>query len=146
MGTILDCLHLKVNLKKKIIYMITLIPNGVQTKIFSILPTFCLELRISPRIFEKIRNGPKGIIRGLGETVAVSLFSLCVCHRSYTLSLYFLLTVGPFTHLLLVLIACLYTLLLLVVLLTACLYILLGLSLSCLSVSVPLVCMYSSNP
>ncbi len=28
-----------------------------------------LELRISPRIFEKIRNGPHGIIRGLRETV-----------------------------------------------------------------------------
>ncbi len=27
-----------------------------------------LELRISPRIFEKIRNGPTGILRGLGET------------------------------------------------------------------------------
>jgi hypothetical protein len=27
-----------------------------------------LELRISPLIFEKIRNGPNGIIRGLGET------------------------------------------------------------------------------
>jgi hypothetical protein len=27
-----------------------------------------LELRISPRIFEKIQNGPDGIIRGLGET------------------------------------------------------------------------------
>jgi hypothetical protein len=27
-----------------------------------------LELRISPRIFEKIRNDPNGIIRGLGET------------------------------------------------------------------------------
>jgi hypothetical protein len=27
-----------------------------------------LELRISPRIFEKIRNGPNGTIRGLGET------------------------------------------------------------------------------
>jgi hypothetical protein len=26
-----------------------------------------LELRISPRIFEKIRNGPNGIIRGLVE-------------------------------------------------------------------------------
>jgi hypothetical protein len=33
---------------------------------FSIFPN--LELRISPRIFEKIRNGPDGIIRGLGET------------------------------------------------------------------------------
>jgi hypothetical protein len=27
-----------------------------------------LEQRISPQIFEKIRNGPSGIIRGLGET------------------------------------------------------------------------------
>ncbi len=27
-----------------------------------------LELRISPRIFEKIRNGPNGILRGWGET------------------------------------------------------------------------------
>jgi hypothetical protein len=27
-----------------------------------------LELRISPRIFEKIRNGSIGILRGLGET------------------------------------------------------------------------------
>jgi hypothetical protein len=27
-----------------------------------------LELRISPQIFEKIRNGPIGILRGLGET------------------------------------------------------------------------------
>ncbi len=27
-----------------------------------------LELRISPRIFEKIWNGPNGILKGLGET------------------------------------------------------------------------------
>jgi hypothetical protein len=31
-------------------------------------PVANLELRISPRIFEKIRNSPKVIIRGLGET------------------------------------------------------------------------------
>jgi hypothetical protein len=31
-------------------------------------PVANLELQISPRIFEKIRNGPNGIIRGLGET------------------------------------------------------------------------------
>jgi hypothetical protein len=31
-------------------------------------PLVQLELRISLRIFEKIQNGPKGIIRGLGET------------------------------------------------------------------------------
>jgi hypothetical protein len=40
--------------------MLNLLPKGVQT----------IELRISPRIFEKIRNGPNGIIRGLGETVS----------------------------------------------------------------------------
>ncbi len=34
----------------------------------SLTPVANLELRISPRIFEKIRNGPGGIIRGLGET------------------------------------------------------------------------------
>ncbi len=27
-----------------------------------------LELGISPRIFEKIRNGPSSILRGMGET------------------------------------------------------------------------------
>jgi hypothetical protein len=27
-----------------------------------------LELRIYPQIFEKIQNGPNGILRGLGET------------------------------------------------------------------------------
>jgi hypothetical protein len=34
----------------------------------SLTPVANLELRISPRISEKIRNGPNGIIRGLGET------------------------------------------------------------------------------
>jgi hypothetical protein len=34
----------------------------------SLTPVANLELRISPRIFEKIRNGPNGILRGLGET------------------------------------------------------------------------------
>ncbi len=32
MGTISDCLHLKANLKKKIIFKLTLLPKGVQTK------------------------------------------------------------------------------------------------------------------
>ncbi len=36
----------------------------------STTPVASLELRISPRIFEKIRNGPNGIIRGLGETAS----------------------------------------------------------------------------
>ncbi len=31
-------------------------------------PVLHLDLRISPQIFEKIRNGPNVIIRGLGET------------------------------------------------------------------------------
>jgi hypothetical protein len=31
-------------------------------------PVVHLELRISPRIFEKIQNGLNGKIRGLGET------------------------------------------------------------------------------
>jgi hypothetical protein len=52
--------------------MFTLLPKGVQTKLlkFFCLKVFsiCLELRISQRIFEKIRNDPNGIIRGLGET------------------------------------------------------------------------------
>jgi hypothetical protein len=34
----------------------------------SLIPVVNLELRISPRIFEKIRNGPDGILRGLWET------------------------------------------------------------------------------
>ncbi len=34
----------------------------------SLTPVANLELRISPRIFEKICNNPNGIIRGLGET------------------------------------------------------------------------------
>ncbi len=34
----------------------------------STTPVVHLELRISPRIFEKIRNDPNGILRGLGET------------------------------------------------------------------------------
>ncbi len=32
----------------------------------SLTPVANLELRISPRIFEKIRNDPNGILRGLG--------------------------------------------------------------------------------
>jgi hypothetical protein len=34
----------------------------------SLTPVANLELRISPRIFEKIRNYPNGILMGLGET------------------------------------------------------------------------------
>ncbi len=47
------------------VYMLTLLP-----KIFLIedLSICHLKLRISPRIFEKIRNGLDCIIRGLGES------------------------------------------------------------------------------
>jgi hypothetical protein len=34
----------------------------------SLTPVANLKLQISPRIFEKIRNDPNGIFRGLGET------------------------------------------------------------------------------
>jgi hypothetical protein len=34
----------------------------------SLTPVANLELRISPQIFEKIRNGPNGRMIGLGET------------------------------------------------------------------------------
>jgi hypothetical protein len=82
MATTSGCRHLKVNLKAKTyIYVNSTTqryPNKI-IKIFllegffhlppvSLTPMANLELRISPRIFEKIRNGPNGIIRGLGET------------------------------------------------------------------------------
>jgi hypothetical protein len=34
----------------------------------SLIPVVHLDLRISPRIFEKIRNGPNAILRGWGES------------------------------------------------------------------------------
>ncbi len=34
----------------------------------SLIPVVHLGLRISPRIFEKIQNGPNVILRGWGET------------------------------------------------------------------------------
>jgi hypothetical protein len=82
MSTISGCRHLKVNLKPKIyIYVYSTTqrcPNKI-IKVFllegffhlppvSLTPVANLELRISPRIFEKIRNDPNGIIRGLEET------------------------------------------------------------------------------
>ncbi len=76
MGLISGCRYPKANLKAKIIYMLTLLSKGVPTnclkffclKFFSYAtgPVVNLELRISPRIFKKIRNGPNGILWGLG--------------------------------------------------------------------------------
>ncbi len=82
MATISGCRLLRVNLKAKIyIYVNSTTqrcPNKI-IKIFllegffhlppvSLTPVANLELRTSPRIFEKIRNGPNGTIRSLGET------------------------------------------------------------------------------
>ncbi len=81
MATISGCRHLKVNFKAKIfIYVHSTTqrcPNKI-IKIFllegffhmapvSLTPVANLELRISPRIFEKIRIGPNDIIRSLRE-------------------------------------------------------------------------------
>ncbi len=78
MATISGCRHLKVNLKAKIytyvnsttqrcrntIIKIFLLEGFFHLPPVSLTPVANLDLRISPRIFEKIRNGPNGIIRG----------------------------------------------------------------------------------
>ncbi len=46
---------------------VSLIPAAILPPV-SLIPVVHLELRISPRIFEKNQNGPNGILRGLGET------------------------------------------------------------------------------
>ncbi len=82
MATISGCRQLKVNLRAKInIYVnsttqrcpnkfikIFLLEGFFHLPPVSLTPVANLELRISPRIFEKIRIGPTGIIRSLGET------------------------------------------------------------------------------
>jgi hypothetical protein len=74
--------YLKVNLKAKIYICVNSTIQRCPNKIikifliedFSHLPPVSttsvvnLELRISPRIFEKIRNGRNGILWGWGET------------------------------------------------------------------------------
>jgi hypothetical protein len=45
-----------------------MIKDFFQLPLVSTTTVVHLELRISPRILEKIQNGPKGILRGLGET------------------------------------------------------------------------------
>jgi hypothetical protein len=82
MGLISGCRYLKVNLKAKMYICVTSTiqrcPNKI-IKIFliadffhlpplSLTPVANLDLRISPQIFEKIRNGPNGILWGWGET------------------------------------------------------------------------------
>ncbi len=82
MCTISGCSHLKLNLKAKIYIYVKSTTQRCPNKIIKIFQfeDFChlppvsatplvhLELRISPRIFEKIRNSSIGIIRHLGET------------------------------------------------------------------------------
>ncbi len=82
MGTISGCRYLKVNLNEKIyIYVKSTIqrcPNKIIKNFLiedffhlppvSLTPVVNLELRISPRIFEKIRNGPTRTLWGWGET------------------------------------------------------------------------------
>ncbi len=76
------CRHLKVNLKAKIyIYVnsttqrcpnklikIFLIEDFFHLPPVSLTPVVHLELRISPRIFEKSLIGPNGILRGFKKT------------------------------------------------------------------------------
>jgi hypothetical protein len=47
--------------------VITVVPAAILQPV-SLIPVVHLELRISPRIFEKIRNGLNGILWGWGET------------------------------------------------------------------------------
>jgi hypothetical protein len=83
MATISGCRHLKVNLKAKMYIYVNSTTQRYPNKIIiifllegffhlppvSLTPMANLELRISPRIFEKIRNGPNGIIRDFGKLV-----------------------------------------------------------------------------
>ncbi len=75
MGTISYCRHPKVNFKAKIYIYVSSTTQRWPNKIVRIFlvedfstPVANLELRISPRIFEKIRNGFNGILWGCGET------------------------------------------------------------------------------
>jgi hypothetical protein len=82
MGTLSDFCNLKVNLKNKVYLCVNstaqrcpknLIKTFLMEDFFHLPPVSMttvvhLELVISPQIFKKIRNGPIGRLRGLGET------------------------------------------------------------------------------
>ncbi len=77
METISGWRLLKVNLKAKLYIYVNSTTQRFPNKIIKIFlieeffhlpPVVHLELRISPRIFEKIWNGRNGILRCLGET------------------------------------------------------------------------------
>jgi len=82
MGLISGCRYLKVNLKAKIYLYVNSTIQRCSNKIIKIFliedffhlppvsatPVVNLKLRISPRLLEKIRNGPNGILWGWRET------------------------------------------------------------------------------
>jgi hypothetical protein len=82
MRLISGCRNLKVNLTAKIytyvnssiqrcpnkMFKVFLIKDFFHLPPVSLTPVVNLELQISPRIFEKIRNGPNRILWGCGET------------------------------------------------------------------------------
>jgi hypothetical protein len=82
MATLSGCRHLKVNLRAKIFIYVNSTTQRCPNKMIKIFllegfshlpavtltPVANLELLISPRIFEKFRNGPNEIIRGMRET------------------------------------------------------------------------------
>jgi hypothetical protein len=82
MGLISGYRYLKVNLKAKMYICVNSTIQRCPNKIFKIFliedfshlppvsttPVVNLELGISPRIFEKFRNGPNGILWGWGGT------------------------------------------------------------------------------
>jgi hypothetical protein len=73
MVTISDFLHIKVNLKKKLIYMLTLEPKGDQTKYWKLFywRFFPFATGVAPlaaNISMDFRKGPNGILRSFGET------------------------------------------------------------------------------
>ncbi len=75
LGTISECLHLKMNLKKNVSILLTLLPKGVQNKIFKLFwlkifywrYTFSCEY-LREFYLKKSKRPPFGILRGLGET------------------------------------------------------------------------------
>ena len=83
MGFISGCRYLKVNLKAKIYIYVNSTIQRCSNKIIKIFliedffhlppvsatPVVNLELRISPRIFEKIRNGPNRTLWGWGKLI-----------------------------------------------------------------------------
>jgi hypothetical protein len=99
----LSAYTLKWTWRQKIIYLLTLLPKGVQIKQLKLLylPTH-LELRISQQIFEnlciyiylKIVNGPNGVLWGLGKTgswknLKSKISWLCPFKRSIFIKRYF---------------------------------------------------------